>query len=188
MQSFIIIFLVFLFTGSVQPQNWLGAYTPGSTCPTSSCCCLTGTTVVTSPSACFLSFSTGLSGSLPCLFQSSYANSISTPSGFVATLSLGSYIITFILSSNSQSINVTSTQGSQCQTSLTKTVNTTTTNTCTASTSSTAAAATTTSTSSAAVGLINTIPPSKNGLLYIMTFIGLTKSVWSMWKFQNWFF
>ncbi len=169
MQSFIIISLVFLFIGSVQSQNWDGTYTHDTSCSTASCCCLSGQVVVTTPSTGSVSFTTGLSAT-SCGGVPSYTTSMSTPSGYVATLNIGFFALTFTLDSSSSFINVSSIQaGATCNSFLTKSIT-----------------ATTTATSKS-LGLMSTMPPSKKGLLYLMTFIGLMKSVWSMWKFQNWF-
>jgi hypothetical protein len=205
MQSFIVIFLVFLFIGSVQSQNWLGTYTPDTSCSTASCCCLSGQIVVSTPSTGFSSFTTGLSGGALCGGYPAYTTNMSTPTGYVATLTISSITLTFTLDSSSSFINVSSTQsGFTCDSFLTKSITATTTGigttaattagtgttaATTAGTGTTAAttagngttAATTTAiATSKSVGLINTMPPSKSGLLYLMTFIGLMKSVWSM--------
>jgi hypothetical protein len=161
MQSFIVIFLVFLFIGSVQSQNWLGTYTPDPSCSTASCCCISGQVVVTTASAGFSSFTTGLSGGILCGFATAYTTNMSTPSGYIATLMISVITLTFTLDSSSSFINVSSTQNSApCNSFLTKNT------------------AVTETAASKSLGLMSTMPPSKKGLLYLMTFIGLMKSVW----------
>ncbi len=173
MQTHIVLLLILSFIGCVQSQNWLGNYTASSSCSTILCCCLSGQVVVTTVSTNTISFTTGLSGGVLCGYAPSYTINMSTPTTYVSGLTITPYTLTFMLSPDSLTINVTSTQGSSCGGTLTKNIPATT----TAATTTVATATAATTLSTAASSFANSISQSKIWLLVIMALIGLMRSV-----------
>jgi hypothetical protein len=157
MQTHIILLLILSFIGCVQPQNWVGTYTPDSSCPTASCCCISGQVVVTTVSANMVSFTAGLSGIL-CV-STTYAANLTTPTTYVTTISISGIPVTLTLSSDSLSITVTNSFIASCDATLTKN------------------AAATTAVTHTTSSFANSISQSNICLLFIMALIDLMRSV-----------
>ncbi|CAF0828225.1 unnamed protein product [Adineta ricciae] len=98
---------LFLFLASmlglVQSQTWAGTYTTDNTCPTSSCCCLSGQVVVASASANTYSVNSPVSG--VCSGATTYSGTLYT-SGFAGWMIVISGNNTVTLSSDSKVITV----------------------------------------------------------------------------------
>ena len=133
MPSYSIILFIPLFIVSVQAQNWLGTYTPDNACSLiTTCCCVSGQVVVSNVSTGFYGFTTGLSGSA-CGGMSSYMTNLSTPTGYTTTISIPVTIsgitialpLSFALSADSLSINVTNQLTPTCRGTLTKSTSST---------------------------------------------------------------
>jgi hypothetical protein len=164
MQTHIVLLLILSLIGCIQAQNWPGTYIVNSTCLTG-CCCVTGQINVISVSANMDSFNATLSGGTPCLGNSFYAATVTNTSSYVTSFTISPVTLTFTLSSNSQAINVTNSFNPLCGGYLIKNV--------TAASASTSASAT-------ASSFANSISQSNIWLLFIMTLIGLMRSVRAM--------
>jgi hypothetical protein len=173
MQTHIVLLLILSFIGCVQSQNWLGTYIVNSSCSTSSCCCVTGQINVIAVSANVDSFTTTLSGGLLCAGNSFYTANVTNTSSYVTSFTISIVTLTFTLSSDSLSINVTNSANALCGGYLRKNF--------TAASTSTSTSASTTASSFA-----NSVSQSNIWLLFIMTLIGLMRSVRAMWKLKNW--
>ena len=119
MQSIIVLFLLFSVIAVAKSQTWTGTYSAaGSTCSTSACCCFSGTMTISQSSSSTLLVTSGLSG--VCSGSSSTSFSVSTPSGYTTTISLGSSSLLLTLSSDSRTITATNSANSACSGSVTK--------------------------------------------------------------------
>ncbi len=162
MQSYIVLVLLSSFIHCTQSQNWLGTYTADSSCPPSLCCCVSGQVVVTTVSTNFVSFTTGLNGNgMNCAGATSYTTNMSTPTSYVTSLTISIITLTFTLSSNSLTINVTNSASSACQGMLTKNV-------------------TSINSRSTALNVISSLSQAQVWLLFLMVSIRLMKSVGSI--------
>ncbi len=169
MQTYIVLLLILSIIGCAQSQNWAGTYTVATSCTPSTCCCVSGQSVVTAVSANIYGFTVDLSSS--CGGIPSYAGNVSIPAGTnVVNFTIpGVITFTFTLSSNSLAINVTNPAFSQCVAYLTK--------------NGTAINVTVTyfngtnATGFTLWSFANSISKSNIWLLFIMTLIGLMASV-----------
>ena len=107
--------IAFFFVTSfvvVQSQTWVGSYTPDSSCNVNQCCCISNKMIITQPASNTISFNTSLAG--VCFGQTSYGGDVTYSGGYSISISNSLVTLVITLSSDSNSLTITSSMGSAC--------------------------------------------------------------------------
>lgn len=108
----IAIFLLSTYLIAVDSQQWIGNFTVDSGCNMNQCCCLTNTIAISTTPSNQIAFNASLSG--VCFGQTGYYGTADNPNGFTMTAGNAMASFTITLSSDSNTLSISSSLQPTC--------------------------------------------------------------------------